>query len=101
MKLKIYFVVWLVLITGCSYQYPEILYKQKPAFYSYISGNVKSNQIGTQHNAEVYATPASCQKVITALLAYKLFGSNYQYETNLYATKINNKIQVLNMSRRL
>lgn len=94
MKLKIYFIGWLwLLIAGCTCQYPKILYKQKPAFYSYIFGDVASKQIGLQHSAEVYATPASCQKVITALLAYKLFGNNYQYETKLYATKINNKIQ--------
>ena len=77
----------LLLLTGCSTEYRDRLYKQKPAFYAYILGDLQGRYINTEHYADVYATPASCQKVITALLAYKALGVDYRYQTKLYATK--------------
>ena len=59
---------------------------------------MQGNHIDIENNADVYATPASCQKTITALLAYKTLGINYYYETKLYATKKNNVIQDLVIS---
>lgn len=77
----------LLLLTGCSTQYSDQLYRQKPAFYAYILGDAQGRHMNTEHYADVYAAPASCQKVITALLAYKTLGVDYRYQTKLYATK--------------
>jgi len=72
-----------ILLAGCGGQTPAALYEQKPAFYAYALGEVEGDPV-TCHNADVFATPASCQKVITALLAYKTLGAGHKYETNLY-----------------
>jgi D-alanyl-D-alanine carboxypeptidase/D-alanyl-D-alanine-endopeptidase (penicillin-binding protein 4) len=77
--------ILILLLTSCA-KPPHSLYDQKPAYYSYIVGDIKGN-ISTELNADVYATPASCQKVITALLAYKTLGSDFQYETKLYSSQ--------------
>jgi D-alanyl-D-alanine carboxypeptidase/D-alanyl-D-alanine-endopeptidase (penicillin-binding protein 4) len=73
------------LLSSCASQ--DQLYKEKPAFYSYIVGDVKTDHIYSEHYADVYATPASCQKVITALVAFKTFGLDYFYETQLFTTQ--------------
>ncbi len=94
MKLRFYsFLVAILLLTGCSTQDHHRLYKQKPAFYSYILGDVQDLRIHTEHYADVYATPASCQKVITALLAYKALGEDYRYKTSMYFTQKEGSIQ--------
>jgi D-alanyl-D-alanine carboxypeptidase/D-alanyl-D-alanine-endopeptidase (penicillin-binding protein 4) len=77
----------ILLLVSCSAHQSDLLYKQKPAFYSYIIGDVKSDHVDKEHAADVYATPASCQKVVTALIALNVLGPDYQYETKLYATK--------------
>jgi D-alanyl-D-alanine carboxypeptidase/D-alanyl-D-alanine-endopeptidase (penicillin-binding protein 4) len=66
---------------------------QKPAFYSYIIGDVKNDLIDTESYSDLYLTPASCQKTITSLLAYKVLGSDYRYRTQLYIAKHNKQIQ--------
>lgn len=63
-----------------------LLYQKKPAFYSYIIGDAQGDQIYAEHASNVYATPASCQKTITALLALKSLGSDYCYTTSLSTT---------------
>ncbi|AVP87049.1 D-alanyl-D-alanine carboxypeptidase [Candidatus Phycorickettsia trachydisci] len=78
-----------LLLTSCS---PR-LYNQKPAFYSYIIGYTKGNRITTEHASKVYATPASCQKVITALVALKELGPDYRYKTRLFSS--NNDIVIV------
>lgn len=80
-------------LIGCESTYHEALYSQKPAFYSYIIGDVGSNYSEIENAADVYSSPASCQKVVTALLAYKALGPQYVYETGLFATYRNGKIQ--------
>lgn len=93
LKLLLFFPVFLLfLISGCASNHVELLYNKKPAFYSYIFGNIKNNHVSAQHDADVYTAIASCQKTIFALLAYKTLGINYHYETKLYVTKKNNKV---------
>lgn len=92
MNLKLFILLLsIALLAGCARQ--DNLYKQKPAFYSYIIGDIKSGHIEDENNADVSTTPASCQKTITALLAYKLLGSDYRYETRLYSRTKNDKLQ--------
>lgn len=97
-KLSILFISILFLVGGCASDNTKLLYNQKAAFYSYIFGDVKGNHIDAEHAADVYISPASCQKTITALLAYKTLGSDYHYETKLYVTKKNNKIRYVIIS---
>jgi D-alanyl-D-alanine carboxypeptidase len=75
------------LLAGCASDHHEVLYNRKPAFYSYIIGDVEGGYIEAEHAADVYATPASCQKTITALLAYKALGPNFRFESKAYLTK--------------
>lgn len=77
--------VLFILFASCSHN----LYKQKPAFYSYIIGDTKGNRITAEHASKVYAAPASCQKVITALIALKELGPNYTYKTKLFTSNQN------------
>lgn len=78
---------------GCVSEQQRFLYNQKPAFYSYMIGDIHSNDIDTAQNEAVYMTPASCQKTITALLAYKTLGNDYRYKTTLSVTKQAETIQ--------
>ncbi len=90
MKAKIFILFFgvLFLISGCASDgYKNMLYDKKPAFYSYVFGNIHSDRARIERAADVYVTPSSCQKTVTALLAYKMFGADYHYETNLYVTK--------------
>jgi D-alanyl-D-alanine carboxypeptidase/D-alanyl-D-alanine-endopeptidase (penicillin-binding protein 4) len=87
---------WLVvvfLLAGCACDHHELLYTPKPAFYSYVMGSIDDGRIVAEHAADVYTTPASCQKVITALLAYKTLGPEFRFETKAYVTKRKNSIQ--------
>lgn len=63
------------------------LYNTKPASYAYIIGDTLSHTIDSKYASDSYITPASCQKVITALLAYKVLGEDYRYQTKLNTTK--------------
>lgn len=87
MKFKIYLCIALLMFSGCSPKNAKWMYKQKPAFYSYIIGDVNNNHIYTTYLPEVYNTPASCQKTVTALIALKSLGTDFRYETKLYKTK--------------
>jgi D-alanyl-D-alanine carboxypeptidase/D-alanyl-D-alanine-endopeptidase (penicillin-binding protein 4) len=80
------------LIAGCASQH-EYLYDTKPAFYSFIMGDVDSPHITTEHAADVSVTPASCQKIITSLLAYRSLGKDYRFETKAYVTRQKGAIQ--------
>lgn len=91
-KILIFSISILFLVSGCTSTHEKLLYNKKYAFYSYIFGDIKSNHISAEHKADVYTTIGSCQKTISALLAYKTLGADYRYATNLYITKKNNKI---------
>ncbi|EKE01585.1 MAG: D-alanyl-D-alanine carboxypeptidase [uncultured bacterium] len=91
-KLSIFLISVLLLVSGCASNHTRLLYNKKPAFYSYIFGDVQSKHIDAEHEADVYVAPASCQKTLTALLAYKTLGVDYRYETKLYVTKKNHKV---------
>jgi len=91
-KLCIFLIGILYLITGCTSSYNKLLYNKKAAFYSYVFGSVQGKQIYAKHDADVYVATASCQKTISALLAYKTLGADYRYETKVYVTKKNRKI---------
>ncbi|CAN5316817.1 D-alanyl-D-alanine carboxypeptidase/D-alanyl-D-alanine-endopeptidase [soil metagenome] len=54
--------------------------------------NLKTNQIVYAKNADSYYVPASNQKILTAYTALSLLGSNFTYQTKLFAdvTKISN-----------
>src|SRR3954467_10427333 len=82
----------ILLLTGCVSSHQK-LYKEKPAFYAYIVGDTKTRKIYEEYAADVYATPASCQKTITALVALKSLGSHYHYENKLFVTKKNQDIE--------
>lgn len=84
----------MLLLAGCTSKY-EKLYNQKPAFYSYVASNVHGNNISEEYNSKVYATPASCQKVITTLIALKALGPEYKYVTEVSVTNKNGKIHDL------
>lgn len=71
----------LLFIIGCAPNHYKLLYKQKPAFYSYV---ISSQEKKIDYNPDVYITPASCQKTITAILANKTLTYDYQYKTDLY-----------------
>ena len=62
------------------------LYKKREGFYSYIIGNIDGSNL-IEHHADVYITPMSCQKVVTALLSLKELGPDFRYKTSLYVTK--------------
>lgn len=85
MKKNIYilFIGLLFLTAGCASNSSS----KKSVSYSYIIGDVYGNKIYTERNADAYVNTASCQKTITALLAYQILGFDYCYETNLYFTK--------------
>ena len=87
MKFKIYLCIAVLILSSCSNKNAKWMYKQKPAFYSYIIGNVNNTHIDTAYLPEVYTTPASCQKTVTALVALKSLGPDFRYETKLYKTK--------------
>lgn len=87
MSFKPFIVLLLVFcLPGCATQ-GSTLYQKKPGFYTYILGDVRGSHIDTELQADVYVAPASCQKVITALLAYKSLGGDYRYETKLYVSR--------------
>ncbi len=61
------FVIWafigLLSLTSCSNSgYQNSLYKKKPAFYSYIIGNINNDHIDLENYSDAYVTAASCQK---------------------------------------
>ncbi|MBP9878316.1 MAG: D-alanyl-D-alanine carboxypeptidase/D-alanyl-D-alanine-endopeptidase [Alphaproteobacteria bacterium] len=80
------FVLVTLCLIACSSE-EQALYEQKPAFYSYIFGNVYQEKVDKETHADVLSTPASCQKTVTALAALKALGPDFQYETKLYASK--------------
>lgn len=86
------FVIFILFLTACASE-EQALYEQKPAFYSYIFGNVYREAIDKETHADVSATPASCQKTVTALVALKALGPDFRYETKLYASKRDGAIQ--------
>jgi D-alanyl-D-alanine carboxypeptidase/D-alanyl-D-alanine-endopeptidase (penicillin-binding protein 4) len=55
-------------------------------------GSIDGHTIDCAHASQVYATPASCQKIITALVALKELGSQYRYATQLFVEKKRGKI---------
>ena len=81
-----FYICCLLFLDGCTSAHQKLI-DQKPAFYAYIVGGVDSENASQEHNADVYITPASCQKTVTALLAYKALGGDYVYETKLAITK--------------
>lgn len=87
------FFVSIYFFTGCVSSHRELLYDKKPGFYSYIVEEVKNGHVDEEHDADVYVTPASCQKTVIALLAYKTLGSEFRYQTQLYVSKKNDTIR--------
>lgn len=77
MRRKLLLLAIVVLLPCCG------TLKKQIAFHSYIFGK-STNCIYKQYNAEIYVTPASCQKIITALLAYKKLGTDHRYVTKAY-----------------
>lgn len=83
-----------VLYIGALFSAHQELYQKKPAFYAYMFGSLNSDLVDTQHCADVYITPASCQKIIMTLLAYSFLGVDYQYETKLYRAKESDDVMI-------
>ncbi len=91
--MKLYkFFIFVFFLSSCSSNCVNRLYKKKPAFYSYIVGNINNDRIDKEYNSDVYASPASCQKVITALLSFKILGPGYRYKTKLLVKEKNGHI---------
>lgn len=85
-------ILGIFLLSSCKT--PEVLlHKQKPALYSYIFANINDEKIIAEKQSNVFVTPASLNKVITALLAEKTLGFDYKYETKLYAAENNNLLE--------
>ena len=82
----VFYVCCFLFLNGCTSAHQKLT-SQKPAFYAYIVGGVDSENASQEHNADVYITPASCQKTVTAVMAYKALGGDYVYETKLSITK--------------
>ncbi len=96
MKIRIISLIILIsLLSGCSY---HAKYDEQPLFYSYVIGDVNAAKPSKEHNSKAFITPASCQKIITALIAYKNLGADYHYQTALYASKKHDDIQDLVLS---
>jgi D-alanyl-D-alanine carboxypeptidase/D-alanyl-D-alanine-endopeptidase (penicillin-binding protein 4) len=74
-----------LLLSACSCKNIGRIGKE-PACYSYIIGDA-AGKIIKEHNADLFITPGSCQKIITAALAYKVLGSEYRYDTKMYKLK--------------
>ena len=92
MKIKIYFTLAVILLlSGCASKYDK-LYNAKPGYYSYVAGPLHSNNINEEHASKVYATPASCQKIVTSLIALKTLGPKFKYQTELFVIKKDGKI---------
>lgn len=84
-KTKLYcLIMTLLLVSNRNVLAAENLYKQEPALYSYVSGAINSEVIKAQANADIYTLPASCLKVVTGLLAYKVLGKDFTYKSQLY-----------------
>jgi serine-type D-Ala-D-Ala carboxypeptidase/endopeptidase (penicillin-binding protein 4) len=78
----------------------ETLRKKKkwpPAFYVYQVEDLKKNIIEKEEAKDVPFTPASCLKVITALLALEDLGSDFQFQTELYSIRRHGKIEALRL----
>ncbi len=92
MKLRIIFLIILILSINCCSSNSK--YNGQPIFYSYVIGDVNPATKPTkEYNSKAFVTIASCQKIITALLAYKSLGVDYHYQTELYVTKNHDKIK--------
>lgn len=83
----------ILFLAGCSSTNDDLLYSKKPAFYTYIIGDIDSPNSQIEKDADVFIAPASCQKIVTALLAYKTLGNDFCYQTKLWVTKKNNQIE--------
>lgn len=77
--------VWgFLILAGCSPRIStEEMSQMKPGFYAWVAGPVVKAAPEISENGEVCATPASCQKVVTALLAFKILGPDFCYETKI------------------
>ena len=82
-----------LLLQGCTLRHEQLLTHQKPAFYAYQIGDTQSSRVYLKKNADVYITPASCQKITTALLSYKTLGKDYRYQTAIYTITKNKQTQ--------
>lgn len=80
------------ILIGCAAK-EQNLYLKKPAFYSYVIGDLSSKNKTAAYNENVFITPSSCQKTITALVAYKDLGEDYTYPTQVYLSKNKGEIE--------
>jgi D-alanyl-D-alanine carboxypeptidase/D-alanyl-D-alanine-endopeptidase (penicillin-binding protein 4) len=76
--------ILLCLLSSCASK-TQKLYKQDPGLYSYVFGSATTSKIHAKDFEDAYVTPASCQKAVTALIAFKTLGPEYKYATKLYA----------------
>lgn len=80
------YLLTVILLASCSRLPADDLYTKKPGYYSYVIGDIGAAEPSLAANSDVYVAPASCQKIITTLLAYKQLGPEYRYQTDLYVT---------------
>ena len=58
-------------------------YSLKHASISLYVRNTKTNEVVFDYNSQLGLAPASCQKIITSILAFELLGKDYHYKTEL------------------
>jgi len=81
--MRLSYLVFILVILTNSFAH-STLHEEEPALYSYIIGSINSDKIEAESNSDIYAIPASCLKVVTTLLAYKVLGKDFNYQTRLY-----------------
>jgi D-alanyl-D-alanine carboxypeptidase/D-alanyl-D-alanine-endopeptidase (penicillin-binding protein 4) len=86
------------MMCACAPTTKKFLYTQKPSWYSYLVGDINSSVITHEHNKDVYITPASCQKVVTSLVALKTLGLDYRYKTQVYFSGNSNRDLIISLS---
>lgn len=87
--MRILYIVYLciaVLFSGCA-SVSDRLYKRQHAFYAYIVGDVEKSHATMEDNADVYITPCSSLKAVTALAALKDLGRDYRFRTELWSSQ--------------
>jgi D-alanyl-D-alanine carboxypeptidase/D-alanyl-D-alanine-endopeptidase (penicillin-binding protein 4) len=95
---NIYICFLTLVFYACTPHAKQSLYAQKPSWYSYVVGDINSSVITNEHNKDVYVTPASCQKVVTSLVALKALGKDYRFKTQAYLAGKNNQDLVISFS---
>jgi len=81
-------------MSACEHSKELILQDNLSFHVNFVSGAVEQSPRYT-YKAYEYISPASCQKIITAMAAYKVLTPNYHFETKLKAIYQKSSIKTL------